>query len=351
MNKKDMTKNNSLTALNGISVGHSTNLEKLHGCTVVVFDRPCNVAYKANGGTPRTYDSGILDAGKSYFLKHAIFISDGAHAGLETASEIIKALREKGVGWKMNKAINPSITGATIMSLGLKNHAFDPKCGYEAVNDISKNEVQVGNFGAGTGTSVGKFSWTEKGKCLAMKTGVGSHKIDLGRGGMICALTVVNALGNIINKDGSILAGNRNDKESPKFRNFEGFSKFLMGNFSNTTISIVGTNIKVYNQEDLRRIAEIATHGQVRAVKPVNTSLDGDSVFVFSTQEIEVNLTQLGKEIGDQNGDWWKLNVDILGQFAAEAVQESIYDACYKATTINLEIGYKGIIPSVTDYK
>lgn len=351
MSNKNMTKNNSLTALNGVSVGHSTNLEKFHGCTVVVFDNPCNVAYKANGGTPRTYDSEILDAGKSYFLKHAIFIADGAHAGLEAASEIIKALREKKIGWKMDKAINPSITGATVMSLGLKNHVFDPKSGYEAVKNISKDEVQAGNFGAGTGTSVGKFSWTEKGKCLAMKTGVGSSKIDLRHGGLICAMTVVNALGNVINYDGTILAGNRNDKTYPKFRKFEGFSNFLMDNFSNTTISIVGTNVKVTNQEDLRKIAETATHGQVRAVNPVNTSLDGDTVFVFSTQEIELHLSQIGKQIGNQNGDWWKLNVDILGQFAAKAVQESIYDACYKATTINLEIGYKGIIPSMLDYK
>lgn len=89
----------------------------------------------------------------------------------------------------------------------------------------------------------------------------------------------------------------------------------------------------------------------MRAVKPVNTSLDGDSVFVFSTQEIELNLTQLGKQIGNQNGDWWKLNIDILGQLAAESVQESIYDACLKANTIKLDIGYKGIIPSVADYK
>lgn len=346
-----MTQNNSLTALDGVSVGHSTNLEKLHGYTVVVFDKPCNVVYKANGGTPRTYDSGILDAGKSYFLKHAIFISDGAHAGLETASEVIKALREKGIGWRMDKMINPLITGATVMSLGLRNHAFDPKCGYEAVKNSSKSEVQAGNFGAGTGTSVGKFSWTEKGKCLAMKTGVGSHKIDFGHGGLICAMTVVNSLGNIINHDGTILAGNRNDKDSPKFRKFEGFSNFLMDNFSNTAISIVGTNIKVFNQEDLRKMAEIATHGQVRAVNPVNTSLDGDTVFVFSTQEVELHLSQLGQQIGDQNGDWWKLNIDILGQFAAKAVQESIYDACYKATTLNLEIGHNGIIPSVADYK
>lgn len=343
--------NSSLTALNGVNVGHFTNLEKLYGCTVVVFDKPCNVAYKANGGSARTYDTGILDAGKSYFLKHAIFISDGAHAGLETSSEIIKALRDKKIGWKMFKVINPSITGATVMSLGLGQNIFDPKCGFEAVMNMSKDEVQAGNVGAGTGTSVGKFSWAENGKCLAMKTGVGSHKIDLGNGGMICSMSVVNALGNIIDKDGSILAGNRNDKETPKFRTFDGFSNLLIENYSNTTISIVGTNIKVHDQEDLRRIAEISTHGQVRAIKPVNTSLDGDSVFVFSTQELELNLTQLGKQIGDQNGDWWKLNVDILGQFAAESVQESIYDACYEASTINLESGYKGIIPSVTDYK
>jgi len=345
-----MIQNNSLTALNGVSVGHSTNLEKLHGCTVVVFDKPFNVAFSANGGTPRTYDSEVLNAGKSYFLKHAIFISDGAHSGLETAGEIARGLREKGIGWKMDKTINPSITGATVMSLGLKMNKFEPVCGYEAVKNISKDEVQSGNFGAGTGASVGKFSWTENGKCLAMKTGVGSNKIDLGHGGIICSLTIVNALGNVINKDGSILAGNRNDKNKPKFRTFAGFSNFLIDNISNTTISIVGTNIKVYSQEDLRRIAEIATHGQVRAIKPVNTSLDGDSVFVFSTQELELNMTKLGKEIGNQDGDWWKLNVDILCQFAADSVQESIYDACYKADTINLEFGYEGIVPSVKDY-
>lgn len=346
-----MKKNNSLTAIKGVSVGHSTDLEKLHGCTVVVFDKPCNVAYKASGGTPRTYDTKILDAGKSYFLKHAIFISDGAHAGLETASEITKALRENKVGWKMDRAINPSITGAVVMSLGLKKSLFDSKCGYKAVKNISKKEVLTGNVGVGTGTSVGKFFWTEKGECLAMKTGVGSARLDLGYNGIICALTVVNALGNVINHDGTILAGNRNDKKRPRFRKFKGFSNFLTENCSNTTISIVGTNIKIANQEDLRRIAEVATHGQTRAIKPVNTSLDGDTVFVFSTQEVALHFSKLGKQIGDQDGDWWKLNIDILAQFAAEIVQESIYDACYQAKTIKLDFAYKGIIPATFDYK
>ena len=346
-----MNRNNSLTAINGVSAGHYTDTEKLHGCTVVVFDQPCNVACVANGGTPRLYDTDILSAGKSYFLKHGIFIADGAHAGLESASEICQALREKEIGWRMDKSINPSIAGATVMSLGLRNNPYNSKCGYGAVQNLSQDNVEVGNVGAGTGTSVGKFSWTKEGKCLAMKTGVGSSRVDLSNDGLICCLSVVNALGNVIDRDGTILAGNRNDSDKSKFRTFDGFSNFLLDNFSNTTISIVGTNIKVSNMEDLRKIAEIATHGQVRAISPINTSLDGDTVFVFSTQEYDINLTDLGKQIGDNRGDWWKLPIDILGQFAAKAVQESIYDSCNRAETIKLDFAYQGIIPSTKDYR
>jgi len=342
--------NNSLTAINGVSVGHSTNSEKLQGCTVVVFDKPYPVSFAAHGGTPRLYDSEILTEGKSYRLKHAIFLADGAHSGLETASEVAKALREKAIGFQIDKVLAPSITGACVMSLGLKVTAFDPKSGYEAVQNASKNAVQVGNVGVGMGTSVGKFSWTQEGKCLAMKTGIGSSRIDLGGGAVVCALTVVNALGNVINPDGTVLAGNRNDNDSPKFRTFEGFSNFLTEKDTNTTISIVGTNVNILSQEDLKRIAETASHGQIRAINPVNTSLDGDTVFVFTTKEMEFPLSSLGKKISN-GSDWWKLVTDIIAQAAARAVQESIYDACNKAKTIKMDLAYQGIIPSTQDYK
>ena len=339
--------NTTLTALKGVKVGHSTDLEKLTGCTVVVFDNPYPVAYKATGGTPRVYDSKILDEGKSFFRKHAIYISDGAHAGLETAAFISKALRKKKIGYQIGKNLIPSITGACVQSLGLYINEFNPECGYEAVQDSSNTQVKAGNVGAGTGTSVGKFSWTESGLCLAMKTGVGSARIDLGHGLIVSALTVVNALGNIIDMQGGILAGNRHDNEEFRFRTFEGFADFLLENSSNTTISIVGTNAKLKNQEDLRKIAEIATHGQIRAINPLNTSLDGDTVFVFSTEEQDLHLSSIGKTIA--KGDWYKIGIDILAQTAAKAVQESIYDACYQAETIKFESAYKGIIPSVKD--
>jgi L-aminopeptidase/D-esterase-like protein len=100
--------NKSLTALSGVNVGHSTHLDKLQGCTVVVFDKPYPVAYKANGGTARIYDSNIMDDGKSYPRKHAIYISDGGHAGLETAAEDKKTALKREIqikGWPRNKKI------------------------------------------------------------------------------------------------------------------------------------------------------------------------------------------------------------------------------------------------------
>jgi L-aminopeptidase/D-esterase-like protein len=340
--------NNTLTALKGVKVGHATHLDKLTGCTVVVFDKPLPVAYIANGGTPRTYDTTILDSGKSYYKKHALYISDGAHMGLETASYIAQVLRERKIGYKIGKNIIPSIAGACLLSIGPFIGKFNPEIGIEATQNISDLPVQSGNIGAGTGASVGKFSFNPGEISMAMKSGLGSAKIELGNRAIICALTAVNAMGNIIGYDGQIIVGNRNDTDKPKFRTFDNYCDFLTGKISNTTISIVGTNIKLHTKEDLRKIAEIASHGHIRAINPVNTSLDGDTVFVFSTDEVDLPLSPAGKNL--RRSDWYKISLDIIAQAAAKTVQESIYDACIKAKTIKLPWGYKGIIPSMQDY-
>jgi L-aminopeptidase/D-esterase-like protein len=310
---------------------------------VVAFERPINVACVSLGGAATTYNTESLKLDKNYYQKHAIFMTDGAMSGLEASYWIAKGLREKNVGWKMGKTINPSMTGVCIM--GFENSRFDPELGYRAVISLSKNTVESGNVGVGIGAGVGKFSWTDSGKCLGMKGGIGSAKIDLGKGAVVCALTVVNALGNVVDKNGEIMAGNRNDNKDGgfKFRTFEGLSKWAIEN-QNTTISVVGTNIKLpLLQQDLTKVAQIATHGQIRAIKPVNTSLDGDTVFAFSTQEIDIE----GINFGDE---WWKLSADIVGQAAADAVQESIYDACKSAKTVKWGKGYQGIIPAIGDY-
>ena len=91
----------------------------------------------------------------------------------------------------------------------------------------------------------------------------------------------------------------------------------------------------------------MATHGQVRAINPVHTSIDGDTVFVFSTEEIKSPLNGVGKYF--ETSDWPLFTVDVVGNAASKAVQESIYDACLSAETVKFEDGYKGVIPSAKD--
>ncbi len=345
--------NQTLTALKTVKVGHSTHLDKLTGCTVVLFDKPFPVAYKSYGGAPGTFNTDMLQNGKSFNRFNGLFIAGGSYTGLMSASEIMKWMIENKIGHKDSKIIssdadfiNPGITGAIVFDLGTRIAQFDPIYGREAAENATYDPVQNGNVGAGTGTAVGKFQFLEKGtKNGGMKAGVGSARINIGKEGMVCTLSVVNALGNIINPDGSILAGNRD--ENKKFKDFEDTTEFVT-NGTNTTITIVGTNVDLKTRENYERIAHMASQGQIRAIDPVNTSVDGDTVFVFSTEEVKSILNPIGKHF--ETPSWPFFSVDLVGNAASKAVQESIYDACNSAKTIQFEAGYKGVIPSVRDY-
>ncbi|HET9947199.1 MAG TPA: P1 family peptidase [Patescibacteria group bacterium] len=338
--------NNTLTALKGVRVGHSTHLDKLTGCTVVLFDKPFAVAYKAYGGSTGTFNTDVFANGKLDNYAHGIFISGGSWYGLTSAGEILKALVGKGIGYKSRKIINPNLTGAIVYDLGTHIGQYDPSYAREAVENATYDEVTRGNVGAGTGTSVGKFFYEDEGKTFpGMKAGVGCARVDLGNGIIVTALSVVNAVGNIILPDGKILAGNRT--KSGEFKKFKHFSDVLTDNKQNTTITIVGINANLWSRENYERIAHVATQGQTRAINPVNTSMDGDSLFVFSTEEVTDFVT---KDATSIRGDGWSYpQLDIICQAAADAVQESIYDACYRAETIHADFALDGIVPSVKD--
>lgn len=340
--------NNTLTALKGVKVGHATHLDKLTGCTVIMFDDFYPTAYKSYGGAPGTFNTEILNSGCSFYNSNGIFIAGGSLTGLMSASDIMQAMIEKGIGARNNNIINPVVRGAIVMDLGTHIGQYDPKYGKEAFENLSADPVINGNVGAGTGTSVGDFQYLEEGKKNGgMKAGVGSARIDLGNGIMVCALSVVNALGNVIKPDGSILAGNRDEQGG--FKTFDDLTDFVTKNIMNTTISIVGINVDLKNRENYERVARIASHGQIRAIHPSNTSVDGDTVFVFSTKEIASPLNEFGKDW--ETLSWPLFSVDIIGEASAKAVQESIYSACLSAETVAFKQGYKGVIPSCKDYK
>ena len=258
----------------------------------------------------------------------------------------MKFMIDKKIGHRDGNTIVPPISGAVIYDLGVSVAQYSERYGLEAAQKATGKPVEGGNVGAGTGTSVGKFSLTDKGLMLAMKAGVGSARIDLGSGIIVCALSVVNALGNIILPDGKILAGNRDDASTSKFRTFETASNLITGKPQNTTVSIVGMNVDLGDYSNYEAVVQIASQGQTRAISPINTSLDGDTVFAFSTKEIKSFFSPSGKRISE---GWPNLPVDIIGHAAAKAVQESIYDACRQAETIPYAMAFQKKIPSCSD--
>ena len=341
--------NKTLTALRGVQVGHSTHLDKLTGCTFIRFDRPYTVAYKGYGGNIGSYNTEILRSGQTKYQSNGIFISGGSLTGLMSGGELTDCLRNDRYGAPLGMNIyNPLISGAIIFDLGLFVEPFDKNYAVEAYRNLSVEPVSSGNVCAGTGASVGKFRWLEMGsKSGAMKGGVGNARVDLGNGITVTALSVVNAMGNITLPDETILAGNRD--ETSDFKKYEEVQEFVTGPSGNTTISVVGINVNLQGREHYERVAHLASHGQVRAINPVHTSQDGDSIFVFSTEQINNPLNDMGQYFLNSSDDIYFIT-DLIGQAAAKAVQESIYDACRSAESIPYEKGWQGIIPASRDY-
>ena len=342
--------NTTLTALPGVRVGHATHLDKLTGCTVVLFDKPATVAFKAYGGGAGGYNTEGLQGGKTDYRLHGIFIAGGSNTGLMAAASIMECLREDGIGFRSGpngSVVNPSITGAAIYDLGMSLAPFETEYGREAYNNASADAVAGGNVGAGTGATVGKFLWLDGGATMgAMKSGVGSARVDLGNGIIVTAMSVVNAVGNIVLPNGEILAGNRD--EAGGFKYYDEISDIVTRSLQNTTITVVGINVDLGSKEHYEKLAHLATHGQVRAINPVHTSADGDSLFVFTTAELRNPLNANGQYFKEGLTDI-HLQVDVLGHAAAKAVQESIYDACRQARTVGFDGAFGGIVPATGD--
>jgi L-aminopeptidase/D-esterase-like protein len=340
-------KNMTLTALPSVRVGHSTHPDKLTGCTVIIFDRPYPAAYQGYGGGIASFHTDSLRVGADR-TRDGFFIAGGSVTGLASAGPIIAAMIREGAGRRSSAIINPSISGAAVYDQGTLVAQYDPQYGREAYDNASRNPVPGGNVGAGTGVTVGKFRALQHGtKSGAMKTGVGNACVDAGNGVLVCALTVLNAFGNVVLPDGRTLAGNRD--EGKGFLTFDDAVRSVThGDALNTTVSVVGTTVNLGPRENYERLAHFASQGHVRAIYPVQTAHDGDTVFVFSTGELPADACDRTRRFHETRVDG--VLVDVIGHLAARAVRDSIYDACRQAESVRFEGAFGGVFPSAQDY-
>lgn len=321
--------NNTLTTIDGITVGHAQNNEGATGCTVVLCPPNTIGGVDQRGGAPGTRETDLLHPSHLVEHIHAILLTGGSAYGLDAAGGVMRFLEEKSIGFNIGVGVVPIVPAAVIFDLGIGDSRVRPDAamGYSACQNATPMAVKEGCVGAGTGATVGKMI----GMTYACKSGIGSFAIELSEGVKVAALFVVNAIGDVLDAEGKILAGARNPQNSITFIDSMNVIKNMAlmdatpPSPSNTVIGIVATNARL-NKEEVNKMAQMAHDGLARAVRPAHTMFDGDTIFALATATAG------------------HTNVSAIGAFAAEVSAEAIRRAVRAAS------GLAGI-PSISDLK
>ncbi|HUF58768.1 MAG TPA: P1 family peptidase [Actinomycetota bacterium] len=278
----------SITDVEGIRVGHWSDESALTGCTVVLPPKGTVASCEVRGGAPGTRGTDMLQPGTLLEEAHAIVLTGGSAFGLATAGGVERFLEERGIGSEIGPVLVPSVAAAVIFDLGVGDPTRRPGAdeGYAACV-ASSADVAEGRVGAGTGATVAKL-W---GPTRGIPGGLGSWAVrdgDL----VVGALFVVNAVGEIVDEDGSVLAGPRLEPGERR----EDLIEWMRA--GNTTIGVVATNA-ILSKPDARRLAEAANDAVDAAVRPAHTLFDGDAVFSLATKQVSASYVEIAALVGD----------------------------------------------------
>lgn len=286
----------NITDIKGIQIGQAQDKAAGTGCTVIICKDGATAGVDVRGGGPATRETDLLNPINMVQQVNAIMLSGGSAFGLDAASGAMQYLEEQKCGFDMQVAYIPIVCGASLFDLSIGNPDIRPnkEMGYLACVNSEKNEpVQEGNYGAGCGASVGKIMGPE----YAMKSGIGTSAIQI-NDVQVGAIVAVNAVGNVVDyQTNEQLAGIYDSQnrciipaENIVYQQMEQLNNLPSGN---TTIGCIITNVKL-DKAQCTKIAGIAHNGYARAIHPVHTMSDGDTIFVLSTNEVEAMPDAVG---------------------------------------------------------
>ena len=281
----------NLAAVSGITVGHWTDPEGATGCTVVLAPQGGMRASGAvRGRATGTREFDALDPAHLVGHVDAILLTGGSAHGLGAADGVMAWLRERGRGFPVGPAgVVPIVFAAVLFDLG--NTGRPPRWpGPDEARqacDAAATAVAEGAVGAGRGATVGKAAGIE----FMMKAGVGCWAERAGAV-VVAALVVTNAVGDVRDAQGRIIAGARRPDgtflDSQRYLAAGGAPFGRLGRTAtptNTTLAIVATNATL-DKLALRALALAASDALARRITPYGTQFDGDVVFAASTAAV-----------------------------------------------------------------
>lgn len=301
-----------ITDIAGVRIGHWSDSQRRTGCTVVLCPEGAVAGVDVRGGAPGTRETDLLQPGRLVKHVHAIMLTGGSAFGLAAADGVMRWLTERGFGFDVGVVRVPIVPTAVLFDLAVGDPLAypDATAGYAACESATAIFAE-GAVGAGTGATVGKVL----GIAHASAGGIGTATYRLADGTLIGALVAVNAFGHVVDPaTNTIVAGARVADGafvdtvaallSPPAANPP-----LMPH-ANTTIGVIVADAAL-DGAACTRIAATAHSGMARAIRPVHTLFDGDTLFVLSLPRPNAPPA----------------NAMVLGVAAAEVVAAAIVNA------------------------
>jgi L-aminopeptidase/D-esterase-like protein len=265
-----------ITELPGIRVGHWTDAAARTGCTVVLCPAGTVGSGEVRGGAPGTRETDLLRPGMLVGEVHAVLLTGGSAFGLAAADGVVRWLEERGIGFDAGAARVPIVPAAVLFDLGVGDASVrpGPREGYAAC-EAAADRFEQGAVGAGTGATVAKLHGPDR----AVPGGLGTAS-ESDQGVTVAALAAVNAVGEIVEDDGTVLAAAL-PGDAP-----EGEAQPPLP-LTSTTLAVVATDARL-TKERAHLLAIAAHDGIARAVRPAHTMWDGDTVFTLATGGADV---------------------------------------------------------------
>jgi L-aminopeptidase/D-esterase-like protein len=257
----------AITDLMGIKVGNAHDAVVNTGVTAIIPDCPVAMGVDVRGGGPGTRDTDALDPTCMIEKVHGLVLAGGSVFGLAAADGVASFLSQKGIGLAISPVAVPVVPSAILFDLrngGNKNWGDLPPyrdLGLKAAQAAAPS-VSSGRVGAGYGATAG-----------AAQGGLGTASLQLDNGITVGAIVAVNSFGSVTESH------NHGVVDLPKL----GFAG------ANTTIAAIATNVPL-DKAGCKRLAMMAQDGLARAIRPIHTPFDGDTVFAMSTGAAETDI-------------------------------------------------------------
>ncbi len=270
----------------GLAVGHATDPVGATGLTVIRgLDGPFRAAAAVLGRATGTRELDVLSPHHLVDRVDAILLTGGSAYGLAAAAGVMRWMEERGRGFSVGGGVVPIVPAAVIFDLaplGAFGARPTAEMAYEACARATRIVEEQGSVGAGTGATVGKAAGVQR----AMKGGVGCA-VTLTATASVAAIAVVNALGDVRDASGRIIAGARADDGD--FIDLERMlamggrpeTRFGAPGVGNTTLGVVATTAAL-SRIELAQLARAAGAALTRRITPSGTSFDGDVVFAIA---------------------------------------------------------------------